>query len=112
MYNEKLGTFFKAKGLKQKEVGEILGFSPAMMGRYLHGTASIGPEFLTRLIKHFPEIDLNDLFVEENRNVDMVNEPRERYGISVLLDISDIEDKLQLIKEKLTQKDYGLDKSY
>lgn len=101
MYNEKLGRFFKSKGLKQKEVGEILGFSPAMMGRYLHGTVGIGPDFLISLHKHFPEVDLNDLFEVENDG-NMVKESRAVYEkANVLYDLEDIEHRIQKIREQL-----------
>lgn len=106
MYNEKLGRFFKSKGLKQKEVGEILGFSPAMMGRYIHGTANIGPDFLIKLHKHFPEIDLNDLFKVEN-NPNMVNDSRVVYEKSnVLIDLEDIEERIHKIRLQLEKTNF------
>ncbi|WP_194139777.1 helix-turn-helix domain-containing protein [Flavobacterium hungaricum] len=106
MYNEKLGRFFKSRGLKQKEVGEILGYSPAMMGRYLHGTASIGPDFLISLHKHFPEIDLNELFEIEN-GPSMVNDTRAVYGKSnVLFDLEDIEQRIHKIRIQLESKKF------
>ncbi|WP_166923766.1 helix-turn-helix domain-containing protein [Flavobacterium poyangense] len=103
MYSEKLIKFFKAKGLKQKEVGQILGFSPAMTGRYLHGTANIGSEFLISLSRNFPELDLNTLFMDDNRELDTVGESGEKYESTILTDILEIEDKLQLLKEKLAR---------
>lgn len=106
MYNEKLGRFFKSKGLKQKEVGEILGYSAAMMGRYLHGRANIGPEFLVSLHKHFPEIDLNDLFKIEGPP-DMVNDSRAVYEKSnVLNDLEDIENRIHKIRLHLENKNF------
>ncbi|MFD1602324.1 helix-turn-helix domain-containing protein [Flavobacterium artemisiae] len=106
MYNEKLGRFFKSKGLKQKEVGEILGYSPAMMGRYLHGTANIGPDFLISLHKHFPEIDLNDLFRIENAP-NVVNDSRASYEKSnVLIDLEDIENRIHKIRLHLEKKNF------
>ncbi|MEN2402248.1 helix-turn-helix transcriptional regulator [Flavobacterium sp. MC2016-06] len=104
MYNEKLVRFFKSKGLKQKEVGEILGFSPAMIGRYLHGTAGIGPEFLMSLNKNFPELDLNDLFLDESSNSNKANNLRDNYETSLLSDVNDIEVRLKKVKEKLLRQ--------
>lgn len=103
MYNEKLIKFFKGKGLKQKEVGQILGFSPAMTGRYLHGTANIGSEFLISLSRHFPELDLNTLFIDDKSDLDAVGESREKYETTILNDIMEIEDKLKLLKEKVAR---------
>lgn len=106
MYYEKLSSFFKSKKLKQKEVGAILGFSPAMIGRYLNGTAGISSDFLLRLSKNFPELDLNDVFTTDDVNA--VNDPSERYHkTTILSDIGEIEMQLQRIKEKVIQK--GLD---
>ncbi|MFH6945192.1 helix-turn-helix domain-containing protein [Flavobacterium sp. FlaQc-50] len=104
MYTEKLSRFFKGKGLKQKEVGQILGFSPAMIGRYLHGTANINSEFLISLSKNFPELDLNSLFIEDKRELDAVGETGAKYESAILTDIVEIEDKLQLLKEKLIRR--------
>ncbi|MCR4031259.1 MULTISPECIES: helix-turn-helix transcriptional regulator [Flavobacterium] len=106
MYNEKLSKFFKAKGLKQKEVGEILGFSPAMIGRYLHGTANIGSEFILSLSKNFPDVDLNDLFAPEDGQ-NMVNEAGAVYEKQNMLnDLEDIEDRIHNIRLKLAEKKF------
>lgn len=103
MYNEKLSKFFKAKGLKQKEVGEILGFSPAMIGRYLHGTANIGSEFIISLSKNFPDVDLNDLFAPENGQ-NMVNEPGAVYEKrNILHDLEEIEGRIHNIRVRLAE---------
>lgn len=104
MYNEKLARFFKAKGLKQKEVGLIMGFSEAMVGRYLNRTAKISPEFLMSLSRNFPEVDLNDLFATESEDPNAIHEPNEKYQTTVLTDIGEIEVRLKMIKEKLSQK--------
>ncbi|KRD61502.1 hypothetical protein ASE40_08200 [Flavobacterium sp. Root935] len=106
MYNEKLSKFFKAKGLKQKEVGEILGFSPVMIGRYLHGTANIGSEFLISLSKNFPDVDLNDLFAPEKEQ-NMVNEDRAVYEKhDILNDLEEIEDRIHTIRLRLAEKKF------
>ncbi|RUT70032.1 XRE family transcriptional regulator [Flavobacterium cupreum] len=103
MYNVKLARFFKAKGLKQKEVGLIMGFSEAMVGRYLNRTAKMSPEFLMSLSRNFPEVDLNDLFAADNGDPNTLNEPHEKYHTTVLSDIGEIEARLQIIKKKLSQ---------
>ncbi len=106
MYNEKLSKFFKAKGLKQKEVGKILGFSPAMIGRYLHGTANIGSEFILSLSKNFPDVDLNDLFAPEDGQ-NMVNEAEVIYEKqNMLQDLEEIEHRIHTIRLKLAEKKF------
>lgn len=97
MYHEKLSKFFRDKGLKQKEVGAILGFSPAMIGRYLHGTASIGSDFIISLSKNFPDVDLNDLFAPDEQ--DMVNEIGAVYEKqNILNDLQEIEVRIHNIE--------------
>lgn len=106
MYNEKLSKFFKAKGLKQKEVGAILGFSPAMIGRYLHGTANIGSEFIISLSKNFPDVDLNDLFAPEIGQ-NMVNEGGAVYEKrNILNDLEEIEGRIHNIRLRLAEKEF------
>ncbi|UWY27854.1 helix-turn-helix transcriptional regulator [Flavobacterium sp. TR2] len=105
MYHEKLSKFFRDKGLKQKEVGAILGFSPAMIGRYLHGTASIGSDFIISLSKNFPDVDLNDLFAPDEQ--DMVNEIGAVYEKqNILNDLQEIEVRIHNIRLRLADKNF------
>ncbi|WP_433832230.1 helix-turn-helix domain-containing protein [Flavobacterium anhuiense] len=105
MYHEKLSKFFKDKGLKQKEVGAILGFSPAMIGRYLHGTANIGSEFILSLSKNFPDVDLNDLFAPDEQN--MVKEAGAVYERQTILnDLEEIEGRIHTIRLRLADKKF------
>mgnify|MGYP003583440796 CR=1 FL=1 len=105
MYHEKLSKFFKDKGLKQKEVGAILGFSPAMIGRYLHGRASIGSECILTLSKNLPDVDLNDLFAPNEQN--MVNEVGAVYEKQTILnDLQEIEVRIHDIRLRLANKKF------
>jgi transcriptional regulator with XRE-family HTH domain len=105
MYHEKLSKFFRDKGLKQKEVGAILGFSPAMIGRYLHGTANIGSEFILSLSKNFPDVDLNDLFAPDEQN--LVNEAGAVYEKQTILkDLQEIEVRIHDIRLRLANKKF------
>jgi hypothetical protein len=88
-------------------VGAILGYSPAMIGRYLNGTAGISSDFLLSINKNFPELDLNDVFAINEDGPNSVNEPSERYSkTTILTDIGEIEMQLQRVKEKLIQKGF------
>ena len=105
MYHEKLSKFFRDKGLKQKEVGAILGFSSAMIGRYLHGTANIGSEFILSLSKNFPDVDLNDLFAPDEQN--LVNEAGAVYEKQTILnDLQEIEGRIHDIRLRLANKKF------
>lgn len=106
MYYDKLHLFFKKKGLKQKEIGEALGYSPAMISRYLKGSDKFNVDFILILVQKFPDIDLQDLFSEENKNACMVSEPSEGYGIkeeNVLEELEIIEKKIAVIRNVLAQ---------
>lgn len=80
MYNEKLQLFFKDKGLKQYEIGKILGYSPAMIGRYLKGSDKINADFIIKLVKKFPDVDLQYLFSEDD--IQLLSEPSSYYGLN------------------------------
>jgi transcriptional regulator with XRE-family HTH domain len=110
MYYEKIREFFREKGLKQREVAEIMGYSETMIGRYFKGTNKVDAVFITLLVEKFPEIDLKYIFtVTKENNLDVLNEPTQVYEkATILTDIGEIEMKLKILKEKLIQQ--GLDK--
>lgn len=109
-YNEKLSAFFKMKGLKQKEVAIAVGFAPAMISRYLGGTSVFPPDFLTALLKSFPEIDLKYIFSEDDLDEQhSMSEPSTHYGITkdnVLDQLEEIESKLKEIRTVLARKSH------
>ncbi len=57
--HKKLKRFFQEKDLKHKDVAEVLGYAPSMLSQYLSGTKKINLEFVNRVAKHFPDVDLN-----------------------------------------------------
>jgi transcriptional regulator with XRE-family HTH domain len=94
MYNEKLQLFFKEKGLKQYEVGEILGYSPTMIGRYIKGTDKINADFIIKMVKEFPDVDLQYIFSDDEAKG--TAEPKPYYG----LDDDSIDKELNIIIQK------------
>lgn len=110
MYNERLRLFFSRKDLKQKEIANILGYSQNMISRYLDGSAKFNADFIKALVQHFPEIDLQYIFSNENTSTDP-DEKKDRnknYKDIILTDIEIIEKKLNEIKEILAQKSHDL----
>jgi transcriptional regulator with XRE-family HTH domain len=106
MYYDKLHLFFKSKGLKQKEIAEILDYSPAMISRYLKGSDKINADFITILLKKFPEIDLQYIFSDEKANPSIVQEPIQDYGMkeeNIIEELDLIERKLSSIRKVLAQ---------
>lgn len=98
MYNEKLRLFFKSKGLKQKEAADLLGVSASSLGKYLMGTDNFKPEFITDLIRVFPDIDLQYIFME-GEPLNIANEPGENYGSKPY----DVDSELRIIAEKAAE---------
>lgn len=96
MYNEKLRLFFKSKGLKQNEAAELLQVSPSSLGKYLMGVDNFKPEFITNLIRVFPEIDLRDIF-SEDKSTNSVSEPKPFYGLTE----DNLDKELKIIGEKV-----------
>jgi predicted transcriptional regulator len=88
---EKLKIFFKSKGLKNKDVAKIIGYSESMTSAYL-GYRKINLEFLQSIIKNFPDIDLNHILKDENqtKNISQI--------------IQEMETNIRLLKENLTRK--------
>lgn len=108
MYSEKLMSYFKKKNLKQNEVAELLGYSPTMIGRYLKGSDAFKPDFLEKLVKHFPDIDLQYIFTEDSTTDNVASEPQAAYKKE-----EDIIDELELIQEKIEDiKKYLAQKSH
>ena len=106
MYNEKLQLFFKEKGLKQYEIGQVLGYSPAMIGRYLKGSDKINADFIVKLVKEFPDVDLRYIFSEEDESYGL-KEPKPFYGLNdknILNELNIIENKVADVREYLTKK--------
>lgn len=103
-YNEKLRIFFKTSGLSQKEVADIMGISPSMMSRFLKGSDNFSSDFVAKLLKNFPEIDLQYIF-SENEN-EVFNEPEVNYQqkqLDAIKQIELIEEKIAVLKNYLAQ---------
>jgi transcriptional regulator with XRE-family HTH domain len=99
-YNEKLGSFFKSKKLSQKKVAEKLGFSGAMISRYISGVSVFPAAFLTALLKEFPDIDLHYIFSDEESQEEIsVQESKPNYGLSN----AELVEELQLIENRIAK---------
>ena len=104
MYNEKLHLFFKEKGLKQYEIGELLGYSPTMISRYLKGTDKINADFIVKLVKVFPDVDLQYIFSDDEGH--SASEPKPFYGLdddSIDKELKNILKKVENVRDYLAQ---------
>lgn len=104
MYYKKLLEFIKIKDLTQKEFAERLGLSANMMSRYLKGDVWMPAEFFMNITKVFPELNLNELFSEEEENLNVMEEPSEGYNYNAINEIEEIEKRLTRLKEEVAKK--------
>lgn len=108
MYNDKLKTFFESKGLSQKKVGEMLGYSPTMMSRYYRGKDKINADFIIEMVKTFPDIDLQYIFSDDNKNI--IEEPITFYSqnpIDIIEELNIIEQKIANVRKYLAQNSHN-----
>jgi transcriptional regulator with XRE-family HTH domain len=106
MYNDKLRLYFKKIGVSQREAAERLGHAPAMMSRFLSGVSVFDANFVSALVREFPEIDLKYIFSEEGEDSSMTAEPPIDYGIKeedVVKELELIENKISNIRKVLAQ---------
>jgi len=105
-YYEKLALFFKSKGVSQSEVGQKLGYGKASMSKFLNGNSVIDSVFITKLVKEFPDVDLNTVFSEKEELVGIVMEPPTMYKINkdnIDQELEEILERLGKIKNVLAQ---------
>lgn len=67
--HKKLKRFFQDKDIKYKDVAEALGYAPSMLSQYLSGTKKINLEFINRVVKCFPDVDLNHILKDKKKDL-------------------------------------------
>lgn len=97
-FNQKLKEYFKQKGLKNREIASKLGYSEAMIGRYL-SKSKPNYEFILAIIDSYPDVNLNELFKEKDFNV--VGEETASYSSNPKSIIAKIEQDLKRLKDSL-----------
>lgn len=105
MSHKKLKKFFDSKGLSQKDVGDILGYSATMMSKYYRGIDDLNAKFIRRLVTNFPDVDLQDLFTEDDANT-LIAEPLPFYGLNddnIDKELKNIIKKVENVREYLAQ---------
>jgi transcriptional regulator with XRE-family HTH domain len=97
-YYKKMTVFFDRKGLTQEEIGEKIGYSQVMVGRYLKSSAP-NFQFIIAVSKAFPEIDWNYMFKNNNSVSELINKPQEAYVNLPKLLLEEIDVRLQQLKK-------------
>ncbi|MDN3665587.1 helix-turn-helix domain-containing protein [Algibacter miyuki] len=93
-----MSNFFERKGLTQIEIGEKIGYSQVMVGRYLKSNAP-NFQFITAVSKAFPDIDWNYMFKTDSSVNHLVRESNEADGDSPQILIKEIDVRLQKLKK-------------
>lgn len=105
-YHEKLRLYLKKNHIPQTEVAERLGHSPAMISRFLSGVSVFDANFVTALVREFPDIDLKYIFSDQEQDTPIAAEPDPNYGVKegdVIKELEIIEKKLSSIRDVLAQ---------
>lgn len=110
MYTDKLRLYFKKIGVSQKEAAERLGHAPAMMSRFLSGVSVFDANFISALVREFPDVDLKYIFSDQDQDTPIAAEPVSNYGIKeedVIKELEIIEKKLSSIRDVLARKSHA-----
>lgn len=104
-FGEKMREILDKKGLTQKEFAQEINMNYAHANKFFTGRTP-NLEFILKVVNRFPEIDLNWLLLPQ-RNHDhltLVQEPNSHYSaVKALNYINDVEEKLEELKQYLTQ---------
>tara|TARA_R110002049_G_scaffold206788_6_gene377220 strand:+ start:895 stop:1215 length:321 start_codon:yes stop_codon:yes gene_type:complete len=105
MFEEKLKQLIKTKYSKLSDLAEKFDMNYTQLSQYVNGK-KVSIEFLTKIIKEFPEVDLNWLLREDVSNGNNVNETAESYKAMLSNEqiISKIEVLLEDLKKQMVQK--------
>lgn len=96
-FSKKIQEYFDNKGLNNRDISKIMdGYNESLVSRYLNSD-NVSMTFVEKLIKYFPDIDLNYLLKDQN---DTVSETREVYESNQQI-IEEIENKLNELKNNL-----------
>jgi hypothetical protein len=99
-FSEKIKAYFKEKGLTNRDVSKIMdGYNEQLIGRYVNSD-EISKTFIKKLVKYFPDIDIDYLIKPD---VDQVNEEREVYRKKSVILVEEIEGKLNELKSILSR---------
>jgi hypothetical protein len=101
-FSEKIKTYFKSKGLNNRDVSKIMDdYSEVMISNYTNSD-EWKDNFVKKLVKFFPDIDLNILLKDET-DLEIVSDIRAEYKTKNLQIVEDLEAKILELKKNLSQ---------
>lgn len=102
-FSQKIKSYFKEKNMTIREVAQQMdNYNETVVGRYM-SSDKISGTFITKLKKHFPDIDINYMISEDVEN-NIVKEGNEVYKIRSTEIIEEIEERLTELKKIVTPK--------
>ena len=104
-FSSKIKAYFKNKDLNNRDVSKLMdGYSEQMISNYINND-EWKDNFIKRLIKYFPDIDLNSLLKEDVEGVEIqiVSDIKDEYKTKNLLIVEDLEAKILELKNNLSQ---------
>ena len=105
-FSEKVRKYFKDRKLSNRDVSKIMeGYSEQQISRFLNG-GKFSKIFMEKLLKHFPELDMNYLIKNEDEAGRIVEEKKIEYVSKNIQLIQEIEDRLKELKENLAQNSH------
>ncbi len=104
-FGKRVAKLLEDRNLKQKDFATAIGEDPVSVNRYIKGSRPPKVEFINKVIKYFPDVDLNWLFRGKVLFLDEVSEEKATY-IPRTPDviIEHIEENLKELKAKMSQK--------
>jgi len=106
MYHEKLRLYLKKNRISQVVFAEKMGHSPAMISRFLSGTSVFDANFITALVREYPDVDLKYIFSDQEDESSIAVETNIVIGIKendIIKELEIIEGKISNIKNVLAQ---------
>ena len=104
-FSLKIKAYFENKDLNNRDVSKIMdGYSEQMISNYINSD-NWKDNFIKKLVKFFPDIDLNTLLKEdaEEAAIQIVSDIKEEYKTKNLLIVEDLEAKILELKNNLSQ---------
>jgi transcriptional regulator with XRE-family HTH domain len=96
-YFKKMNEFFKKTGLTQTEIGEKIGYSQIMVGRYLSKNKP-NYEFIKAVSKEF-DVDWNYIFKEDSSELRILEEEIKVYKKSPEDLLNELQKNLNELKD-------------
>ena len=104
-FSLKIKAYFENKDLNNRDVSKIMdGYSEQMISNYINSD-NWKDNFIKKLVKFFPDIDLNTLLKEdaEEVSIQIVSDIKDEYKTKNLLIVEDLEAKILELKNNLSQ---------